>query len=42
MKVKVTQPVQVVHNGERYTLGHVADVPGNVARAGYARVDDSI
>ncbi len=25
-------PVQVVHNGTRYTLGDVADVPDNVGR----------
>ena len=30
MKVKVVQPVQVVHDGTRYTIGDVADVPDGV------------
>jgi hypothetical protein len=32
MKVKVTQPVQVVHDGTRYTLGDSADVPDDVGQ----------
>jgi hypothetical protein len=30
VKVKVSAPVQVVHDGKRHTLGDVAEVPDDV------------
>jgi hypothetical protein len=30
MKVKVTQPVQLVYAGEHHTLGDVVDVPDRI------------
>jgi hypothetical protein len=32
VKVKVTQPVQFVHEGTRYTIGQTADVPDTVGQ----------
>jgi hypothetical protein len=32
VKVKISAPVQVVHEGARYTIGQTADVPDQVAQ----------
>lgn len=37
MKVKVVQPVQVVHDGKRHTIGDVVEVPDEVAAAWIAQ-----
>lgn len=41
MKVKVVQPVQVVHAAKKYTIGQTADVPDVVGqewvRQGWAK-----
>jgi len=37
VKVKVVQPVQVVHDGKRHTIGDVVEVPDEVAAAWIAQ-----
>ena len=42
MKIKVTQPVQVVHDGTRYTIGQPPTCPIMLGRNGFAQIPAQI